>query len=133
MSKSHGELESGLTKFLSALYACFRCMSRFLICFQFCECPRFGRKTRKPKDSHAATDDPGKRDSEYAGSGSFSFPKRYILVIMTFLGFMNMNALRVNLNVALEAMVNNHTVRRTEVTAVRVRTALVPHVHSSLS
>ncbi|EDO48724.1 predicted protein, partial [Nematostella vectensis] len=35
---------------------------------------------------------------------------RYVLAIMTFLGFMNMYALRVNLNVALGAMVNNHTV-----------------------
>ena len=31
---------------------------------------------------------------------------------MTFLGFMNMYALRVNLNVAIGAMVNNHTVHQ---------------------
>ena len=37
-------------------------------------------------------------------------PKRYILAIMMFMGFVNMYAIRVNLNVAIGAMVNNHTV-----------------------
>ena len=37
-------------------------------------------------------------------------PKRYILAIMMFMGFVNMYAVRVNLNVAIGAMVNNHTV-----------------------
>lgn len=50
----------------------------------------------------------------------FSFPKRYILAIMTFLGFMNMYALRVNLNVAIGAMVNNHTVQQKGYTFTRV-------------
>jgi len=37
-------------------------------------------------------------------------PKRYILAIMMFMGMVNMYAIRVNLNVAIGAMVNNHTV-----------------------
>ena len=38
-----------------------------------------------------------------------SFPKRYILSIMIFLGIVTLYALRVNLNVAITAMCNNHT------------------------
>lgn len=37
------------------------------------------------------------------------FPKRYVLIIMIFLGFAVQYALRVNLNVAITAMCNNHT------------------------
>lgn len=37
-------------------------------------------------------------------------PKRYVLSIMVFWGFFTMYALRVNLNVAIGAMVHNHTV-----------------------
>lgn len=36
-------------------------------------------------------------------------PKRYIMAFMTFLGFANVYALRVNLSVAIIAMVTNHT------------------------
>ena len=36
-------------------------------------------------------------------------PKRYILSGMIFVGFFVMSGLRVNLNVAIGAMVNNHT------------------------
>ena len=39
-----------------------------------------------------------------------SIPKRFLLLFMVFLGFTTMYALRVNLNVAIGAMVNNHTV-----------------------
>lgn len=38
------------------------------------------------------------------------FPKRYILALMVFLGFAVLYALRVNLNVAIGAMCNNHTI-----------------------
>ena len=38
------------------------------------------------------------------------FPKRYILALMIFLGFCVLYALRVNLNVAIGAMCNNHTI-----------------------
>ena len=40
----------------------------------------------------------------------FSVPKRYVLAIMMFCGFMNMYAIRVNLNVAIGAMVKPHPV-----------------------
>lgn len=40
------------------------------------------------------------------------FYHRYILAIMMFMGFVNMYAVRVNLNVAIGAMANNHTVVR---------------------
>ena len=36
-------------------------------------------------------------------------PKRYVLSGMIFVGFFVMSGLRVNLNVAIGAMVNNHT------------------------
>ena len=38
-----------------------------------------------------------------------ALPKRYILSEMIFIGFFVMSGLRVNLNVAIDAMVNNHT------------------------
>lgn len=38
------------------------------------------------------------------------FPKRYVLALMIFLGFSVLYALRVNLNVAIGAMCNNHTI-----------------------
>ena len=38
------------------------------------------------------------------------FPKRYTLALMVFLGFCVLYALRVNLNVAIGAMCNNHTI-----------------------
>ena len=121
MAKSTGNLESGLTRFLNTLYACFRFMSRFLVLCQFCECPAIKRKTRRKGNGEQ---NPDKNDSESdvdAASGDFSFPKRYILAIMTFLGFMNMYALRVNLNVAISAMVNNHTIQQKGYTVIRVR------------
>lgn len=37
-------------------------------------------------------------------------PKRYILSVLVFWGFFTMYALRTNLNVAIGAMVKNHTV-----------------------
>lgn len=39
----------------------------------------------------------------------FAPPKRYVLSGMIFIGFFVMSGLRVNLNVAIGAMVNNHT------------------------
>ncbi|RMX47537.1 hypothetical protein pdam_00002181 [Pocillopora damicornis] len=38
-----------------------------------------------------------------------ALPKRYVLSGMIFVGFFVMSGLRVNLNVAIGAMVNNHT------------------------
>ena len=121
MAKSNGNLESGLTRFLNTLYACFRFMSRFLILCQFCECPTIKGKTRKEKKGHYQDGMYSDFDTENGiAKSEFSFPKRYILVMMTFLGFMNMYALRVNLNVAIGAMVNNHTIQVKGYTVTRV-------------
>ena len=49
-------------------------------------------------------------------------PKRYILLLMTFIGFVNIYAMRVNLNVALIAMVNNQTIIRRGEKVIKVRT-----------
>lgn len=129
MGKNDG-LESGLTRFLNATYRCFHIMSKFLICCQFCEC-RFNRRKksktqRKSRSTHEGNyggenhdDNDYDDDDDYKG---FTFPKRYVLAIMTFLGFMNMYALRVNLNVAIGAMVNNHTVQVRGMTFLRVST-----------
>ena len=38
-----------------------------------------------------------------------ALPKRYVLSGVIFIGFFVMSGLRVNLNVAIGAMVNNHT------------------------
>ena len=51
-----------------------------------------------------------------------SFPKRYILLLMIFIGFVNIYAMRVNLNVALVAMVNNQTIIRRGVKMTKVKT-----------
>ena len=122
MAKSPGNLESGLTRFLNTLYACFRFMSRFLVCCQFCECPTHQRKRKKEVDGEQRIDSQTTNSKRSRiSSAEFSFPKRYILAIMTFLGFMNMYALRVNLNVAIGAMVNNHTVHQKGYTITRVK------------
>ena len=124
MAKDHG-IESGLTRLLNAMYRCFRIISKFLICCQFCECKwKTKRKRNRKSTQKGNTEDPSKEDRCTACStdsqDGFVFPKRYILAIMTFLGFMNMYALRVNLNVALGAMVNNHTVQVRGMTFLRV-------------
>lgn len=50
-----------------------------------------------------------------------ALPKRYLLSGLIFAGFFIMSGLRVNLNVAIGAMVNSHTVNinGTDVTQVR--------------
>ena len=48
-------------------------------------------------------------------------PKRYVLSGMIFVGFFVMSGLRVNLNVAIGAMVNNHTAVVDGETICRVR------------
>ena len=60
--------------------------------------------TEKP-ESEDSRDDSMERLEKDVG-----FPKRYILALMVFLGFSVLYALRVNLNVAIGAMCNNHTI-----------------------
>ena len=128
MESLPGNLESGLTRFLNALYSCFRFISRFLVCCQFCECPANRRKCKKNIDvgTEKTSQRTGTTSIRRFADGMFSFPKRYILAIMTFLGFMNMYALRVNLNVAIGAMVNNHTISQNGYTVTRVSPLLMP-------
>ena len=61
-----------------------------------------------------------RKDSKLAESSKLSFsrgiPKRYVLLFLVFLGFVNIYGLRINLNVALVAMVNNRTSVRGGVT-----------------
>lgn len=135
MAQSTGNLETGLTRFLNTLYACFRFMSRFLVLCQFCECPTIKWGTKRKGDGDQSKDTKEANfDREHGDmSSEFIFPKRYILVIMTFLGFMNMYALRVNLNVAIGAMVNNHTiqVKGYTVTRVRIKVLIKTFLHLS--
>lgn len=57
------------------------------------------------------------------------FPKRYILALMIFLGFCVLYALRVNLNVAIGAMCNNHTIYVNGFYVKKVsRTYKLPHL-----
>ncbi len=56
-------------------------------------------------DAEKAKPNPAEYNEKVVG-----FPKRYILALMIFLGFCVLYALRVNLNVAIGAMCNNHTV-----------------------
>lgn len=69
------------------------------------------QRTSSEKD----TEKGGKKSARIAG-----VPKRYILLFMIFIGFVNIYAMRVNLNVALVAMVNNQTIIRRGVKTIRV-------------
>lgn len=61
-------------------------------------------------DSEKFSESRSVSQDEFENSSIFSIPKRYVLAIMMFAGFMNMYAIRVNLNVAIGAMVKPHPV-----------------------
>lgn len=63
--------------------------------------------------------DERKKEQKSSG-GVIGVPKRYILLLMIFSGFVNIYAMRVNLNVALVAMVNNQIVRRQGLKSIKV-------------
>ena len=67
---------------------------------------------------------PTGKESKPNTSALVSFPKRYVLLLMIFIGFVNIYAMRVNLNVALVAMVNNQTIIRRGVQLTKVEYAL---------
>ena len=69
------------------------------------------QRTSSEKDM----EEEGKKSARIAG-----VPKRYILLFMIFIGFVNIYAMRVNLNVALVAMVNNQTIIRRGVKTIKV-------------
>ena len=59
--------------------------------------------------------------NEKSDAKKSSFPKRYIVAIMIFLGICVQYALRVNLSVAIGAMCNNHTIEQNGFTIQKVR------------
>ena len=59
------------------------------------------------------------------------FPKRYVLALMVFLGFSVLYALRVNLNVAIGAMCNNHTIYENGFYVNKVDFAFYFHLQSN--
>ncbi|XP_066916551.1 sialin-like [Clytia hemisphaerica] len=71
---------------------------------------RIGTPERDRKPGTSAGADSTSSSINDAEAPDVFLPKRYILAIMMFMGFVNMYAVRVNLNVAIGAMVNNHTV-----------------------
>lgn len=50
-----------------------------------------------------------------------SIPKRYVLLFMTWLGFINIYAMRVDLNVAIVGMVNDQEIEKNGVIFTKVR------------
>lgn len=62
----------------------------------------------------------GRKTEQNNRGGVVGVPKRYILLLMIFSGFVNIYAMRVNLNVALVAMVNNQIVLQQGVKSVKV-------------
>ena len=85
-----------------------------------------GKETIEKQIGDASCELPSKKeesaekDSRLTESSKFSLsygiPKRYVLLFLVFLGFVNIYGLRINLNVALVAMVNNRTYTRGGVT-----------------
>lgn len=65
-------------------------------------------------------DDEGEKTKKQCKSKKGSFPKRYIVAIMIFLGICVQYALRVNLSVAIGAMCNNHTIEQNGFTINKV-------------
>ena len=65
-------------------------------------------------------DDEGEKTKKRGKSKKGSFPKRYIVAIMIFLGICVQYALRVNLSVAIGAMCNNHTIEQNGFTINKV-------------
>lgn len=74
------------------------------------------------KEKVSSISDDQEKESKQETSALVSFPKRYILLLMIFIGFVNIYAMRVNLNVALVAMVNNQTIIRRGVKITKVHT-----------
>lgn len=71
---------------------------------------------------------PTEKEGKQNTSALVSFPKRYILLLMIFIGFVNIYAMRVNLNVALVAMVNNQTVIRRGLKLTKVTHSFIVQV-----
>lgn len=74
----------------------------------------------KPDDQQISSSPSDKQTSQLKPRTIGGFPKRYVLLLMIFIGFVNIYAMRVNLNVALVAMVNNQTIIKEGVSIVKV-------------
>ena len=74
----------------------------------------------KPDDQQISSSPSDKQTSQLKPLTISGFPKRYVLLLMIFIGFVNIYAMRVNLNVALVAMVNNQTIIKGGVSIVKV-------------
>lgn len=61
-----------------------------------------------------------KHERSCSTTKTIGVPKRYIMLLMIFVGFVNIYAMRVNLNVALVAMVNNQTIIQGGVKIIKV-------------
>ena len=75
----------------------------------------------EPKPNPAEAKD---EKSEELKTKRTSFPKRYVVAIMIFLGICVQYALRVNLSVAIGAMCNNHTIEQNGFTVHKVCTPI---------
>ena len=71
-------------------------------------------------DTEEPQPDPVEGEGEKKSKKKSSFPKRYVVAIMIFLGICVQYALRVNLSVAIGAMCNNHTVEQNGFTIQKV-------------
>ena len=81
-----------------------------------------------PDDQQISSSPSDKRTSQQKPRTISGFPKRYVLLLMIFIGFVNIYAMRVNLNVALVAMVNNQTIIKGGVSIVKVHETSPPCV-----
>ena len=73
-----------------------------------------------PDDQQISSSPSDKQTSQLKPRTISGFPKRCVLLLMIFIGFVNIYAMRVNLNVALVAMVNNQTIIKGGVSIVKV-------------
>lgn len=81
-------------------------------------------------DTEEPRPDPVEGVDEKDSTKKSSFPKRYVVAIMIFLGICVQYALRVNLSVAIGAMCNNHTVEQNGFTIQKVCFLLVFPKHT---
>ena len=74
----------------------------------------------EPQPDPEVDDEEQKTKTRRGKSKKGSFPKRYVVAIMIFLGICVQYALRVNLSVAIGAMCNNHTIEQNGFTIKKV-------------
>ena len=77
---------------------------------------------KEPSSKTEEKEESGREKHERSSSTTktIGVPKRYIMLLMIFVGFVNIYAMRVNLNVALVGMVNNQTIIQGGVKIIKV-------------